>query len=366
MSRASGTNSLGQGSPRGPRPPHVVIAGAGAIGCFCGGLWAAAGFPVTLLGRRHVLAPIAREGLSLSDFSGLNAVVPRGQLRCSEDPAVLATADLVVVAVKSGATAEMGQLIAQFAPPDATVLSFQNGMANAALLAQMLPGRDVRAAMVPFNVVPAAERPDEPQAEATGVAGSPGRHPGMHRASSGDILIAAGPGHWARRLSVPGLVIGETERITAVQWGKLLINLNNALNALSGLPLVTQLQDLRWRRLMADQMAEALRVLQAAGIKPVSTTPLPVWMIPHILRLPTWAFTRIAAQMLTIDPLARSSMAQDLIAGRTTEVDMLQGEIQRLGQHLGLATPICDVVIQLIRQTERKKAGLPNLEPGQI
>lgn len=179
-------------------------------------------------------------------------------------------------------------------------------------------------------------------------------------------MIAAGPGHWARRLSVPDLVVKESENISGLQWGKLLINLNNALNALSGLTLVDQLQDLRWRRVMADQMAEALRVMKAAGIAPLSTTPLPAWVNPHILRLPTWAFTRIAAQMLTIDPTARSSMAQDLILGRLTEVDMLQGEIHRLGKAYGVETPICDVVIQLIRQAERKKAGLPNLQPGQI
>jgi 2-dehydropantoate 2-reductase len=59
-------------------------------------------------------------------------------------------------------------------------------------------------------------------------------------------------------------------------------------------------------------------------------------------------------------------MAQDLMQGRVTEVDVLQGEIQRLGQAHGVATPICDVVMQLIRQAEMKKAGLPNMQPGQI
>ncbi len=344
-------------SVQGGRSLRIVIAGAGAIGCFCGGLWAAAGHSVTLLGRPRILGPIAQRGLTLTDFAGLKEQLEARQLTCSDNPAVLAEADLVVVAVKSSATAEMGHLIAQYAPPDAPVFSFQNAMTNAALLGQMLPGRDLRAAMVPFNVVPAEG------AE----AGPPGyQQPGYHRASSGEIMIAAGRGHWGRLLSVPGLPVVETPDITGVQWGKLLINLNNALNALSGLPLMTQLQSRHWRQLMADQMAEALRVMRAAGLKPISTTPLPVWMSPHILRLPNWAFTRIAAQMLTIDPTARSSMAQDLMQGRTTEVDALQGEIQRLGLAHGVQTPICDVVIQLIRQAEMKKAGLPKLQPGQI
>lgn len=342
-------------SAQGGKSLRIVIAGAGSIGCFCGGLWAAAGHTVILLGRGRVLAPIEQRGLLLTDYSGLDLQVEARKLRCSEDPAVLAEADLVVVAVKSNGTAAMGHLIAQYAPPDAPVLSFQNAMTNAALLRQMLPGRDVRAAMVPFNVVPI----EVPEAERPGSAG-------YHRASSGEILIAEGRGHWGRFLSVPALPIGETPDIEGVQWGKLLINLNNALNALSGIPLTAQLQSRHWRRLMADQMAEALRVMKAAGLKPLSTTPLPVWMTPHILRLPDWAFTRIAAQMLTIDPTARSSMAQDLMLGRITEVDALQGEIQRLGLAHGVQTPICDLVIQLIRQAEMKKAGLPKMQPGQF
>ncbi|WP_122073985.1 2-dehydropantoate 2-reductase [Pseudophaeobacter sp. EL27] len=339
-------------SQQGGKPLRIAIAGAGAIGCFCGGLWAAAGHSVSLLGRSRVLRPVAQRGLLLSDYAGLQQRVEPQQLRCSEDPAVLAEADLVVVAVKSSGTAAMGQLIAQYGRPDAPVLSFQNAMTNAQMLSQMLPGRDVRAAMVPFNVVPAET--------------SEGAPPGYHRASSGDIMIAAGGGHWGRLLSVPGLPVVETSNITGVQWGKLLINLNNALNALSGIPLMTQLQSRHWRQLMADQMAEALRVMRAAGLRPVSTTPLPVWMSPHILRLPNWAFTRIAAQMLTIDPTARSSMAQDLMQGRITEVDALQGEVQRLGLAHGVPTPICDVIILLIRQAEMKKAGLPKMQPGQI
>lgn len=336
------------------------MAGAGSIGCFCGGLWAAAGIPVTLLGRGRVLAPIVQNGLRLTDFTGMDQILPRGHISCSEDPAVLASADLVVVAVKSSATAEMATLIAYHAPPAALVLSFQNGLGNSALLQEMLPGRDVRAAMVPFNVVPK----QEPELESEGVIKGGPVIAGFHRASSGGIVMASGPGYWERRLSVPDMVISESENITGVQWGKLLINLNNALNALSGLPLVEQLQDRRWRRLMADQMAEALLVMRAAGLRPVSTTPLPVWMSPHILRLPNWAFTRIAAQMLTIDPLARSSMAQDLMLRRATEVDALQGEIQRLGHANGMATPIADLVIRAIRVAEKKKAGPPMMEPS--
>ncbi|MGR3759937.1 2-dehydropantoate 2-reductase [Roseobacteraceae bacterium NS-SX3] len=324
--------------------PHIVVAGAGAIGCFCGGLWSAAGFPVTLLGRAWVLDHIRAAGLRLSDFAGLRQEVRARALTLSEDPGVLAGADLVVAAVKSADSGGMAALIARHAPPAAPVLSFQNGVQAVRCLQEALPERDVRAAMVPFNVVPDGQG-------------------GFHRASSGDVVIGAGAGGWGARLSVPGLTVRESARIEEVQWGKLLVNLANALNALSGLTLYDQLRDRVWRRLMADQMAEALRVLSAAGISPVSSTPLPAWMSPHILRLPTPLFTRIAAQMLVIDPAARSSMAQDLMQGRATEIDALQGEIIRLGERHGAATPICRAVAAAIRKAEAEGGALPGVTP---
>ncbi|MGV6802838.1 MAG: 2-dehydropantoate 2-reductase [Ruegeria sp.] len=312
----------------------LVIAGAGSIGCYCGGLLADAGHDVTLLGRARVLDPIRQNGLTVTNYSGLQCTIPASRLTLTEDPVCLAGADLVIVTVKSGATADMAGLIAAHAPPTAPVVSWQNGMENARMLRETLPDRDVRAGMVPFNVVP------------TGTAT-------WHRATSGDIVIQSGPGALDRHLSTPDLPVTESDRIEAVQWGKLVINLNNALNALSCLTLREQLLNRGWRCLMADQMAEALRVLAAAGHPVASTTPLPAWMTPLVLRLPTPLFSRIAARMLTIDPAARTSMAYDLDAGRPTEIDSLQGEIIRLGRDTNSPTPICARVAALIAEGEK-------------
>jgi len=71
-------------------------------------------------------------------------------------------------------------------------------------------------------------------------------------------------------------------------------------------------------------------------------------LVPIVLRLPTPLFSRIAAQMLIIDPTARTSMAYDLMQGRGTEIDSLQGGIIDLGKVHGVATPICSRVAQAI------------------
>ncbi|GHH01705.1 2-dehydropantoate 2-reductase [Pseudodonghicola xiamenensis] len=312
---------------------RIVIAGAGAIGCFVGGLLAAAGHPVTLLGRERVLGPIRASGLKLTDFSGLEVRVGSGRLGLAQRPEALEGAALVLVAVKSGATATISAEIAAHAPQAAPVISLQNGVGNADLLRAALPGRDVRAAMVGFNVVPAG-----PAA--------------WHRASSGDIVIEAGAGDLAARLSVPGLVVREVDDILPAQWGKLLLNLANALNALSGISLRDQLLDREWRRLMADQIAEALRVLRRSGIVARPPAPVPAVLLPAILRLPTPLFTRIAERMLTIDPMARTSMAYDLEDGRLTEIDHMQGAIVELAQQQGGRAPICERVARLVHEVE--------------
>ena len=188
----------------------------------------------------------------------------------------------------------------------------------------------------------------------------------FHRVSGGDIVIEAGDGRPAEQLSVPHLPIAETRDIASVQWGKFLINLNNALNALSGLPLRQQLQDRRWRRLMADQWQEALKVLNRAGIVPASTLPVSAAMVPTVLRLPGVLFRRIAANMLLIDPQVRTPMAMDLMAQRPTEIEDLQGVIVQMGFDLGIATPINALIRDLIKTAEIAGEGLPDLPAASI
>lgn len=63
-----------------------------------------------------------------------------------------------------------------------------------------------------------------------------------------------------------------------------------------------------YRNLLARAMSETLAVYSAAGITTVSTTPLPMWMVPYLFRLPDFIFSVAAASILSIDETARSSM----------------------------------------------------------
>jgi 2-dehydropantoate 2-reductase len=151
-----------------------------------------------------------------------------------------------------------------------------------------------------------------------------------------------------------------------VQWGKLLVNLNNALNALAGLPLRRQLAQRTWRRLFADQMAEGLAALRAAGIAPVSSTPVPANWTPHLLRLPDAVFNMVLGRTMKIDPEARSSMWEDLQRGRPTEIDYLQGVITGIADRHRLQVPLSRRIVALIRNAEIAGKGSPGLTPEQI
>jgi 2-dehydropantoate 2-reductase len=318
---------------------RICIYGAGAIGCYLGGRLLAGGGDVAFVGRLRIGEELSEHGLTLSHYGGGHWRVEPAAIRYSTDATSAADADLVLVAVKSGATAQAAAELARVLRPNALVVSFQNGLGNAQTLRAALPGRTVLAGMVPFNVV--------------------SRGPGaFHQASEGglDVEDAAALEPFLIDFARAGLPLGRQRDMLPVQWGKLLLNLNNAINALADLPLKAELARRPYRRCLALAQEEALGLLKQAGIAPARLTPLPPHWVPALLRLPDALFSRLARRMLAIDPLARSSMADDLAAGRLTEVDWINGEVVRLAAGLGRQAPVNDRLCALVHEAERSAA----------
>jgi 2-dehydropantoate 2-reductase len=322
----------------------IVIAGAGSIGCFVGGLLARGQREVVMLARPRLTEEIGSHGLTLTSFEGWREIILAGELTVETDPGrALEHADIVLVTVKSGATAEMAGLVAAHAPSGAVVVSLQNGLSNAEQLRQALPGRQVFAGMVSFNVLQLGE----------------GR---FHRGTSGPLVIEAG----APSLSAPHLDIVHHPDMRAVLAGKLVYNLNNALNALSGVTLRQQLAQRGWRQLLASAQEEALAVFHAEGIQPWSLGKVPVTRMPRLLRLPDWLFRLLSRRGVQIDASARSSMWEDLERRRLTEIDELQGAVVARAARLGLPAPVNQAIMQAIRTAEAAGAGSPCLQPSDI
>jgi 2-dehydropantoate 2-reductase len=315
----------------------IWVMGAGSVGVFIGGRLAAAGATVRFIGRTRIQADIRQHGLHLSDLEASTRELRAEQIDWQLEPVATELAPgLVLLCVKSLATAQAATALARVLPPGTRVLSLQNGVDNAAVAARAAPGLKLLAGMVPFNVAELG----------------PGR---FHRGSSGQLAVQddALLRQYPSLFAAAGLPLALHPDLRTVQWAKLLLNLNNPVNALSGLALREQLLHPGWRRCSAALMAEALRVLAAAGIAPARLTPLPARAIPLLMRLPTPLFRLAAARMLRIDPKARSSMADDLDAGREPEIDALCGAVMRLGAGTGVATPRNAAMLKLMQARVR-------------
>jgi 2-dehydropantoate 2-reductase len=294
----------------GASPASALVMGAGSVGTYVGGCLRAAGVRVVFVGRPRMLGALRENGLRLTDLDGGDRRLEPSVLELHERPPSGLRPDLVLLAVKSVGTEAAARQLQDTLPAGTPVISMQNGIGNAQTASRAAPQLRVLAGMVPFNVAELA--------------------PGwLHRGTSGTLAVQHDEtaAAWSATFRRAGLPVQWHGDLLPVQWGKLLLNLNNPVNALSGLPLREQLLQRESRRELAGLIDEALVVLHANGIEPARLTPLPWVALSAVLCWPTPLFRLVAARMLRIDPKARSSMADDLAHGRPTEIDALCGEV---------------------------------------
>ena len=315
--------------------PYITVMGAGSVGCFVGGAWLEAGCAISFLGRPRMAAEVAEHGIALSDQLGWRATIAPERIAFSVDPGILAEAGIIALCVKSTGTEAAAAEIARYAAPGTTVISFQNGVSNAASLRPLLPGLTVVQGMVPYNVVRLG----------------PGR---WHRATWGELMADRTEATEALAAFIgdrPGKLL-LSDDMQSVLWGKLLFNLNNAINALSGTTILEELGQRDYRRVLAAAMLETLQLLDAVGIEPARIGQIAPRLLPHAIGAPDFVFRNLFLKVQKIDPKARSSMSDDFAAGRPTEVDYLNGEVVRLAASLGREAPVNQAIVDLVKQAE--------------
>lgn len=303
----------------------VAVMGAGAVGCYYGGLLAQAGHRVTLIGRAPHVQAVQAQGLRLQTADG-DAWVP---LAASTEPAAAAGASLLLVAVKSGDTEAAAAALAPHLQPGVLLLSLQNGVDNAERLRAALQPPPGRAWAAGAEVAAAAVY------VAVEMAG-PGhvRHHGR-----GELLLERSARTAALQplLQAAGIPCSLSDEVRGALWAKLLINgCYNALSALGALPYGPLMQHEGVAALMQDLLAEGQAVAQAEGVA------LPPGL-PE-------AVAGIARSM----PGQMSSTAQDLLRGRRSEIDHLNGHLVRRGQALGVPTPAHRALWVAVRLAEAR------------
>ncbi len=295
----------------------VAVMGAGAVGCYYGGMLARAGHEVVLIARPPHVAAIARDGLRMQT----TRFDERVALAASSEASAVQGARLVLFCVKSLDTESAGALLRPHLAPDALVLCLQNGVDNADRLRSVLPQQAVAAAVVYV---------------ATEMAG-PGhvRHHGR-----GELVIepASASEAVAQALIAAGVPTEISSNVRGALWAKLILNCAyNAVSAITQLPYGRTVQGEGMKDVMRDVVAECLAVARAEGIQVADDVHAAV------------------AGLADSKPAQLSSTAQDLARGKPTEIDYLNGLIVKRGEALGIATPANRVLWALVKLMEAKR-----------
>lgn len=328
----------------------VCIYGAGAIGSWIGARLAAAGCEVSAVARGATLEALQKYGLRLQ-------TAVRGQpgevrtdtwpVKADSDPAALGVQDMVVIAVKAPALLEVARHIGPLLGPDTVVLTAMNGLPwwffegfggtfagtrLAAVDATGEIGKSIPAAQVIGCVV---------HASCAQIA------PGIVHHHQGNGLIIGEPaGGMTPRVKALAELLGPgqggfdvtiSEQIQKDIWYKLWGNMTlNPVSAITGVTVDLIMADELVRDFISRVMLEAREIGARIGL-PIAEEPED----RHVVTSKLGAF--------------KTSMLQDVEAGRAVELDALVTAVRELGTLCGVSTPNTDVLLGLARLHARQR-----------
>jgi 2-dehydropantoate 2-reductase len=293
---------------------RYVVVGAGAVGCYFGGMLARAGLPVSLVGRATHVDAIKAHGLRMQTATFDEQVC----IAASTELSAVSDADVVLFCVKSTDSAATAHQLQVLLKPGAVLLSLQNGVENADIVRGELAN-----VVIPAVVYVATE-----------MAG-PGHL--LHH-GRGELVIgeSAASATVAADFAAAGVPVQVDANVMGALWAKLIVNCAyNALSAIVQQPYGELVQVAGIPELMALVVDECIAVASADGI----TVPGD----PHE------AVRRIAHTMAG----QYSSTAQDVARGKPNEIDYLNGYVVRRGHAHGIATPLNQTLLSLVKLAEK-------------
>ncbi len=315
---------------------RIAVIGAGAVGSALGALLHRAGQNVVLIARPAHIAAIRQHGLRIDGDTGdFIAPIEAAEILSFRPDLALLTVKTqdVVAAVKAN----------QAFLEDVPVVTFQNGIRSDELVASIVPRAQILSAVVLMHVTYLL----------------PGKVTVVYR---GELIVGRPFGPRDSILEDIGHILNQavptrvTDNIQGAHWLKLIINLNNALPAITNLTMDEVYRDVFLRSLAVGLMREGLRVVGRASIRLESLPEVSVGLTRLINWMPSGIAGRIAAakvrRLTTVWPLWGSTL-QSIQRGRPTEIDYLNGEVVELGKRCGEATPLNNRIVELVHQVER-------------
>jgi 2-dehydropantoate 2-reductase len=301
--------------------PRVAVLGAGAVGCYFGGMLARAGVPVTLIGRARHMDAIQRDGLF---FDSLH-FQERIPVSATTEVHAVREAGVVLFCVKTIDTEDAARALLPQLAPGAVTVSLQNGVDNVSRI-RSATGIEAVPAVVYVGVAMTA----------------PGR---VRHSGRGDLVIGDIWGNHRLRESLAGIArmwekagvrCRVSENVEGELWTKMIINCAyNAISALGRARYGVLARQPETREVMRQVTEEALAVARAGGVR-----------LPEIdMAEAVW---KIAGEMSE----ATSSTAQDIARGNRTEIDSLNGYLVRRGAELSVPTPVNQTLHALVKLLE--------------
>lgn len=313
-----------------------AVIGLGAIGSIIGGLLTKSGEDVVLIGKKNQVETICQKGLRID---GLNGSIFVKDVHASTDLSLLSDVDAVIICVKSQDTQNLANDLKKFVNKSALLISLQNGVKNLKILRDTTGNKAVSSAIL-FNAF--YTKPGE--AEIT---------------IKGGLLLEADDSSFNKvnrlvnSLKEEGLKSKIVDDIEGYAWSKLIVNLQNALTALTGQTIRESIVDKDSRTILIATMKEGINVVEKSGISLKTLPDIDPRKTIRRLSLFNSTMLNIGSRLLKIKGNARASMWQSLSRGKPTEIDFINGEIVNLAMMNNLKAPINTKLVELVKKAEK-------------
>ncbi len=312
----------------------IAVIGTGAIGSVIGGLLSKAGEDVTLIGRKAHVETINEKGLIIDGALGRMLVRVKAQECLDFMP------DLALLAVKTQDVEIAAREIEPYVS-GIPIVTMQNGVRSDRLVASVLGRGNVISCVVLFGGTFLEPGRVIYSPKGVLVVGEPFSPNGKRVNDIAAVLDKAMPTH----------ISGD---IHGAHWTKLIMNLNNAIPAITGLSIQETSDQPELRKLSVLLMREGLNTTRAADIELSSLPKLPISVIKTMLKMPVPTASlllKLMSKSMGNVPVFGSTL-QSIKRGKSTEIDYLNGEIVALGKKSGIPTPYNTVVVDMVHQVE--------------
>lgn len=313
-----------------------AVIGLGAIGGIIGGLLTKSGEKVILIGKKNQVEEINKKGLKIN---GINNSIHVENVQVSTDFSLISDSEVIIICVKSQDTKYLANDLKKYIKKSALIISLQNGVKNSKIIKD-ITGNTAFSGIVLFNAL--YIKPGEVTLTLKG---------GLILET--DSLYKETLESFIRLLTKSGIESKLVTNIEGYLWSKLIVNLQNAVTALTGQTIKESIINKDSRAVIIATMKEGLNILQKSKT-PYNTLPdIDPKITIRRLTILNSVLLKLGSRILKLNANARGSMWQSLYRGRPTEIDYINGEIVNLAKKYNLESPINKKLVDLVKEAEK-------------